>query len=191
MFCTQPATVGEFDGVRVEEAGVGADEGELARGKRAHAVAGEVGDDCFLPRMNCLHVGTRGGNLQAEGFAFLREMQQFGDVEQRLRRHAAAKNAKPAEVARTVDDGGAEAKGRGGAGGVEAGAAPAEDKEVVEFHVNKGRGLRESAAASETRSAPFAKQHDVNRLQDDRRIKHERKVADIVEVVFELALGIG
>src|SRR3954469_18880203 len=35
--------------------------------------------------------------------------------------------------------------------------------------------------------APFAKQHDVNRLQDDGRVEAEREVADVIEVVFQLA----
>src|SRR5947209_14556819 len=52
----------------------------------------------------------------------------------------------------------------------------------------KNRGLRkESAAKKQTRSAPFAKQHDVDRFQDDRRIEHEGKMANVVEVVFQFA----
>jgi len=61
-------------------------------------------------------------------------MEHFSHVKERLGRHTAAKDTETPEVAGTVDDGGAETEGNGDAGGVEAGAAAAEDEEIVGFH---------------------------------------------------------
>jgi hypothetical protein len=33
----------------------------------------------------------------------------------------------------------------------------------------------------------FAEEHEMDRFQNDRRIEHERKIANIVEVIFQFA----
>ena len=121
--------------MRIEKAGVGTDEVEFAPGERVDPVTGEIGDDFPLARMDGFHVGPGRGNLQAEGFPLLREVQHVGHVKQRLRRHAAAQDAEAAELARAIDDGGAKSERGGGPGRVEPGTAAAEHEEVVGFHV--------------------------------------------------------
>ena len=163
----EPTSVGELDRVRIEETSVGADEVELARSERLFSVSGELADDFFLPRMDGFHVGTGGGNFEAERGSFLREMEHVSHVKERLGRHTAAKDTETPEVAGTVDDGGAETEGNGDAGGVEAGAAAAEDEEIVRFHRvgearEAGRRSRERGSflaenfkrAKESRAAP-------------------------------------
>ena len=136
----EPTSVGELDRVRIEETSVGADEVELAGSERLFSVSGELADDFFLPRLDGFHVGAGGGNFEAERGSFLREMEHVGHVKERLGRHTAAKDTETAEVAGTVDDGGAETEGNGDAGGVEAGAAAAEDEKIVGLHrMGEGR----------------------------------------------------
>ena len=84
VFRAHALAIRELDGVRIDKAGVGANQVELARPERAHAILGEFRDDLFLARVDGLHVGARGGNFQAEGLSFLCEVQDLGHVEQRL-----------------------------------------------------------------------------------------------------------
>ena len=111
----------------VDETSVRTDELELSFLECLQTVVGEFAEEFYLQRVNRLHIGAGGGNLQADGLPLLREVEHLGHVEKRLRRHATAEDTESAERSRPVDDRRAEAEANGDAGGIEARATSTEN----------------------------------------------------------------
>jgi hypothetical protein len=112
----------------------GSDKGRNAGLELADAVLGELSNDSFLSRVQRLQVGCGVRNAQAEGTAFLGEVQHLHRPEQRFRRHAAAQDAQAAELRRAIHDGNFFAQAVRHPGGIETGGATAQTYQVVGFH---------------------------------------------------------
>ena len=109
-------------------------EGIFSGGELLNPVTGEIPDDSSFSDMDGLHVRRRAGDSQSEDATLPGVVQHLGAVEQRLRRHAAAQNAEPAERLGAVDDRDRLSAGGGDSRRIEAGATSADDNEIVGFH---------------------------------------------------------
>ena len=125
--------------MRIEEAGVAAEDLVFTRFEGLGAVIGELADDLFFARVQCLHVHGGGGDAQAEAFPFLSEVEDLSGVEERFGRHAALEDAQTSELPCAIDNGNTFAERVGHPGGIEAGRATSDDDKIVGFG---HRGMR-------------------------------------------------
>ena len=124
------SAVVEFNLLRGDKAGHGADNGVAFLRHGLLPVGGELADDGELASVEFFHVYGGSGDAKAEPGAVLGEVEDFGRVEQGFRRHAAAQDAEAAELAGAVDDGDRFTEVGGDAGGVEAGGTAADDDKI-------------------------------------------------------------
>ena len=98
-------TRAERDGVRVVEPGGRPHEFEFAVRELLDAVMGEVLNHRVFSRHDPREIEVDLRNADAPGPRVSREMDDIRRVEQRLGRHAAAQDAKPADLFTAFDDG--------------------------------------------------------------------------------------
>jgi hypothetical protein len=95
-----------------------------------HAVAGKFADDATLSRLQCLHVYLGLRDPESEHTGVTGTVQYVGAVQERLGRHAAAKDAETAQFGAGVDDGHFLAETSSHAGCVEPGGSAADGDEI-------------------------------------------------------------
>ncbi len=126
--------VGEFDGVGADEFREGAVEVVLAAAHGIDAVVCELLNGVDFALVQGLHIDGSAGNVEAEFFGVLGEVEDFGGVDEGFGGHAAAQDAESAELLGSVDDSDAVGDTAGDAGCVEAAGAAADGNKVVGFH---------------------------------------------------------
>lgn len=122
----------EHDCVGGDEASALTEESEAIAFELIAAVVGEFADDIEFALVEGFHVHRGFRDMEAELFALLGQVEDFGGVDEGFRRHAAAQDAEAAEGFGIIDDGDAIAGFACGAGGGVTTAA-ATDDEVVEM----------------------------------------------------------
>src|SRR4051812_36186830 len=90
--------IAERKGVFVVKAGTGADEFETSAAELLLAIFRELSDERIFTGHHFVQVETGGGNIQAPDFSLAREVEHVRGVEQRFGGHAAAQDAKAANL---------------------------------------------------------------------------------------------
>src|SRR5271157_5841532 len=100
-----PRAADQFHSVRVEKTRAASDKLEIPRLKLLHAMVRELACDPPFPRMHGAHVGCGPGDAQAEIPSGAGEVEHLRRIDQGLRRHASAQDAKATEPPGAVYDG--------------------------------------------------------------------------------------
>ena len=116
--------------MRIHKPGMGAEELELAAGELLLSKIREFLDERVFPPHDLATVETHIRCVNAPGSGVAGQVQDFGSVQQCLRRHATAQDTEAADLLTTFDDDGFEAVGRGGSRRCVTGAATADNGEV-------------------------------------------------------------
>ena len=98
------AVVGDLERLRIAERRRAAHVGDLPLLGELPETAGQLVDDLLLEAPQAVEVDGRGPERDAPGLGVLRLLQQLGDVQQRLRRDAAAIEADAAGILARIDE---------------------------------------------------------------------------------------
>ena len=123
-------SIAQVESVRVEKVCARAEEFEFAARQLLPAEIGELGDERVLARHDFGEVEASVFDAHAPCAGVIREVHDFGGVEQRLRRHAAAQDAQAADFFAAFDNDSFQAGASGGTRRSVAGAAAAEDGQI-------------------------------------------------------------
>ena len=98
--------------MRIQKSGIGADEFEFSAVELLHAVIRKILDERIFPRHDFFEIEADFSGADAPRFGVAGEVHDFGGVKQRLRRHAAAQDAQPADFFAAFDDDGFQSRAR-------------------------------------------------------------------------------
>jgi len=135
----QPVGPAEFHRVLVQKPCPGPDELEFAGMELLCPVIGKIIDQQILPRHHLLKIETDLSGANAPGPGMAGQVHHFSGVKQRLRGHAAAQDAQPADLVATFDDDGFQTRGGGGSGRRVTTTATTQDRYVKIKPVHAGR----------------------------------------------------
>ena len=120
----------QFEGVGVGESSMSAEEGEFAFGELLFPKISEFLDKRVFSRHDFGKIETEFVVVNAPNFSLTRQVHDFGSVEQSFGRHAAAQNAKPADVLPAFNHDGFDPGRTGRASRGVTGAAAADNSEL-------------------------------------------------------------